>query len=94
MRILSLLLLACCSLFGELSLKEKIVLGLYHNKILKTNVTLSDGQVAPIYIDLRDVFSFPELSDQITEAYREIAQDLHYDHVCGAPLAGIPLATK
>lgn len=75
-------------------LKQEIIQGLIQYNVIKTNVNLPDGSVAPFYIDLRNVLSYPDLSKKVTQAYREMASSLKFNHVVGAPIAGIALASK
>merc|ERR1711962_279733 len=57
--------------------------------------TLKGGHTTPVYFDLRLLISYPKL---LKTAARLIADNvkekaLRFDHVCGVPLAALPLAT-
>lgn len=55
--------------------------------------TLKSGIVSPIYIDLRQLISFPQFLDQIAKAFVSILNKLSFDRLAGLPYAAIPIAT-
>ena len=55
--------------------------------------TLKSGLQSPIYIDLRQIITYPKLLKQIGAAYLPLLKDLKFDRIAGLPYAAIPIAT-
>ncbi len=55
--------------------------------------TLKSGLQSPIYIDLRQIITYPRLLQQIGAAYLPILKQLQFDRIAGLPYAAIPIAT-
>jgi uridine monophosphate synthetase len=55
--------------------------------------TLKSGLKSPIYIDLRQIITYPGLLRRIGEAYLPLIRDLKFDRLAGLPYAAIPIAT-
>ena len=55
--------------------------------------TLKSGLRSPIYIDLRQIITYPKLLEQIGAAYLLLLKDLKFDRIAGLPYAAIPIAT-
>ena len=55
--------------------------------------TLKSGLQSPIYIDLRQIITYPKLLEQIGAAYLPLLKDLKFDRIGGLPYAAIPIAT-
>ncbi len=55
--------------------------------------TLKSGLKSPIYIDLRQIITYPKLLKQIGDAYLPLLKDLKFDRIAGLPYAAIPIST-
>lgn len=55
--------------------------------------TLKSGLKSPIYIDLRQIITYPKLLREIAEAYLPVLRPLSFDRLAGLPYAAIPIAT-
>jgi uridine monophosphate synthetase len=55
--------------------------------------TLKSGLQSPIYIDLRQIITYPKLLEQIGAAYLPLLRELKFDRIAGLPYAAIPIAT-
>ena len=54
---------------------------------------LKSGLKSPIYIDLRQIITYPKLLEQIGAAYLPLLKGLKFDRIAGLPYAAIPIAT-
>jgi len=57
------------------------------------NFTLKSGLQSPIYIDLRQIITYPKLLEQIGASYLPLLKELKFDRIAGLPYAAIPIAT-
>jgi uridine monophosphate synthetase len=55
--------------------------------------TLKSGAQSPIYLDLRQLVSFPALLTQAAAAYREILEKLSFDRLAAIPYAALPIGS-
>lgn len=55
--------------------------------------TLKSGLKSPIYIDLRQIITYPSLLRTIGDAYLPILSMIQFSRIAGLPYAAIPIAT-
>jgi len=55
--------------------------------------TLKSGLKSPIYIDLRQIITYPSLLADIAQAYLPLLSRLQFSRIAGLPYAAIPIAT-
>jgi len=57
------------------------------------NFTLKSGKTSKIYLDLRQIVSYPEILTAVGEALWEKIKDAKFDLLCGVPYTALPMAT-
>ncbi len=56
--------------------------------------TLKSGAQTPIYIDLRQLVSYPHVLNEVSAAYLPILRRLKFDRIAGLPYAALPIVTS
>ena len=75
-------------------MNTKVADAIMKGKLVKFGLfTYTSGKQGPIYIDLRELPSYPKLFNDVTNELSRLVQSLPCDIVAGAETAGIPLST-
>jgi orotidine 5'-phosphate decarboxylase subfamily 1/orotate phosphoribosyltransferase len=74
--------------------KEQFILELQKIGAIKFgSFTLKSGLVSPFYFDLRDMISYPELLDGVSDLLVEKIKDMDFDVLTGIPYTALPIAS-
>jgi uridine monophosphate synthetase len=74
--------------------KEQFILELQRIGAIKFgSFTLKSGLVSPFYFDLRDMISYPELLDGVSDLLVEKIKDMEFDVLTGIPYTALPIAS-
>ncbi len=77
------------------TIKEKFIQELFKHEIVKVgNFKLKSGAFSPIYIDVRNMPSFPTLFGNAIYHITKVAQTCGFDRVCGVPMGGLSFAAR
>jgi len=72
--------------------KREIAMGIYENGLLNFGeFTFKSGIQSPMYMNLRNLGSFPAFLKKVGLVFSEIMSDLEYDLVAGIPYGAIPV---
>jgi len=55
--------------------------------------TLKNGQTSPIYLDLRQIISYPLILQEVADALWNKVHAQSFDVICGVPYTALPIAT-
>lgn len=73
---------------------NQIILQLHEIGAIKFgSFTLKSGQTSPIYIDLRETISYPQLMKQIADIMWNKIHLCFFDRLCGVPYTALPLVS-
>lgn len=73
---------------------DNIILDLYQKECIKIgSFKLKNGSTSPIYIDLKNLISYPYLLNQISELLYEKIKNVEVDNICAIPYGGIPITS-
>ena len=73
---------------------NNLIIDLYEKECIKIgNFVLKNGDVSPIYIDLKNIISYPYIINKISKIIWEKIKDIEFNNICGVPYGGIPIST-
>jgi orotate phosphoribosyltransferase len=74
--------------------EQQLILALYQIGAIKLGeFTLKSGQVSPVYIDLRQIISFPHILRTVSALMWKSVANTPFDLICGIPYTALPMAT-
>ncbi|MDR3478394.1 MAG: orotate phosphoribosyltransferase [Gammaproteobacteria bacterium] len=73
---------------------KQLILSLYQIGSIKLGqFTLKSGQTSPVYIDLRQIISYPDILRSVSNLMWESVRASRFDLICGIPYTALPIAT-
>ncbi len=73
---------------------EALIFHLHRIQAIKFgNFSLKSGLESPIYVDVRQVISYPQFLKKIASTLWNEMQGLTFDLICGVPYTALPIAT-
>ena len=71
-----------------------LILSLYKIGAIKFgHYTLKSGRSSTVYLDLRQIISYPAILSAVSESIWQKAQDTHFNVICGVPYTALSIAT-
>jgi len=73
---------------------ESLIVDLFNKNCIRLGkFTLKNGSISPIYIDLKNIITYPYLNNIISSYFINKIKNIETDYVCGIPYGGIPIAS-
>ena len=73
---------------------NNLILDLYNKDCIKTGqFNLKSGKSSPIYIDLKNIISYPYILNNIAKEIWEEIKNIECDVICGVPYGALPIAS-
>ncbi len=73
---------------------ESLCTKLYNAGVIKEgSFKLKSGITSPIYIDMRLIISYPEIFNEIVDAFCSQLKSIDFDSIVGVPYAALPFAS-
>ena len=75
-------------------MKKELILKLFELKLIKFgSFTLKSGLQSPIYLDIREVISYPDLMKILCDLLWDQVSSSSFDLLCGVPYTALPIAS-